>query len=294
MGHVLGAAVVGILLLGGIGAALRLLNGGGPIDYSLVRTVVLAGAAIGAVPAAYLAYRRQRNAEEQRLDGRRDAERAVDEDFRDRFVQAAEQLGDGEAATRMAGVYAMAHLADDWGESGNSGARQMCVDVLCAYLRLPYTDPDVASASRRAEREVRRTLIRVIRDHLREDKGLPSWSPLSFSFEGAHFDCGDFTGAVFEGDFVTFHGATFAGSVIHFNRAVFAGRRADFSSVRFESGTVDLRGCAFTGALMTFDDAVVGQSTVLLDRFHHGRDRVNWGPLEPLVGHQVAAPSSST
>jgi hypothetical protein len=30
-------------------------------------------------------------------------------------------------------VYALAGLADDWPEN-----RQTCVDVLCAYLRMPY------------------------------------------------------------------------------------------------------------------------------------------------------------
>ena len=34
----------------------------------------------------------------------------------------------------------MAGLADDWPEN-----RQTCVDVLCAYLRLPY-DPDPGTA----------------------------------------------------------------------------------------------------------------------------------------------------
>jgi hypothetical protein len=56
----------------------------------------------------------------------------------ERFATAAAQLGDDKpAAVRLAGVYAMAGLADDWKEN-----RQTCVDVLCAYLRIPYeSDP---------------------------------------------------------------------------------------------------------------------------------------------------------
>ena len=55
----------------------------------------------------------------------------------ERFATAAGQLGgDKPPAVRLAGVYAMAGLADDWQEN-----RQTCVDVLCAYLRLPY-EPD--------------------------------------------------------------------------------------------------------------------------------------------------------
>jgi hypothetical protein len=60
----------------------------------------------------------------------------------ERFATAAEQLGSDKPAVRPAGVYAMAGLADDWEEN-----RQTCVDVLCAYLRMPLwhartaTDP---------------------------------------------------------------------------------------------------------------------------------------------------------
>ncbi len=54
----------------------------------------------------------------------------------ERFATAAGQLGDDKRPTvRLAGVYAMAGLADDWPEN-----RQTCVDVLCGYLRMPY-DP---------------------------------------------------------------------------------------------------------------------------------------------------------
>ena len=46
-----------------------------------------------------------------------------------RFATAADKLGSETPAVRLAGVYAMAGLADDWKES-----RQTCVNVLCAYL----------------------------------------------------------------------------------------------------------------------------------------------------------------
>ena len=82
----------------------------------------------------------------------------------ERFATAAEQLGDDKPPTvRLAGVYAMAGLADDWTES-----RQTCVDVLCAYLRMPYEPgpgpdaPEVQRLAFHAAREVRHTLIRVI------------------------------------------------------------------------------------------------------------------------------------
>ncbi len=51
----------------------------------------------------------------------------------ERFATAAEQLGSDKPAVRLAGVHAMAGLADDWEEN-----RHTCIDVLCAYLRMPY------------------------------------------------------------------------------------------------------------------------------------------------------------
>ena len=51
-----------------------------------------------------------------------------------RFAAAAEQLGHERAAIRLAGVYALGRLADDWPDQ-----QQVCIDVLCGYLRLPTT-----------------------------------------------------------------------------------------------------------------------------------------------------------
>ena len=87
-----------------------------------------------------------------------------DQTLNERFATAAEQLGDDKPpAVRLAGVYAMAGLADDWEKN-----RQTCVDVLCGYLRMPtsLTPAPRLTAEKRlafeASREVRHTVIRVI------------------------------------------------------------------------------------------------------------------------------------
>jgi hypothetical protein len=84
-------------------------------------------AGIGAVVALVVATRRQRVTEVE-------SHRADQRLFTERFSTAAEQLGHDKPAVRLAGVYAMARLADDWNEQC-----QTCIDVLCAYLRMPYT-----------------------------------------------------------------------------------------------------------------------------------------------------------
>jgi hypothetical protein len=131
----------------------------------------------------------------------------------ERFATAADRLGsDKPPAVRLAGVYAMAGLADDWQEN-----RQTCVDILCAYLRLPYdSDPgdDALPADRaafRADREVRHTIVRLIVDHLLDGVDPEkSWQGLNLDFSGVAFDGGSFGDARFSGGIVRFDGASFA------------------------------------------------------------------------------------
>jgi hypothetical protein len=72
---------------------------------------------IGTLTAQYLS----RRATSKQLD-RTLAEQRT-RTLNERFATAAEQLGSDKPAVRLAGVYAMAGLADDWGEN-----QQTCVD----------------------------------------------------------------------------------------------------------------------------------------------------------------------
>jgi hypothetical protein len=124
----------------------------------------------------------------------------------------------------------MAGLADDWQDH-----RQMCVDVLCAYLRMPYEPGpgDDAPVEKRlafqASREVRHTVIRVITAHLNGTAPV-SWCGLNFDFAGAVFDGGDFRGAKFSGGTVNFVGAEFAGGTVNFSRVASWTQPPDFGS----------------------------------------------------------------
>ena len=173
----------------------------------------------------------------------RDTQKALEEQrtrtLNERFATAAGQLGgDKPPAVRLADVYAMAGLADDWPEN-----RQTCADVLCAYLRLPYApDPgNDASVQEqldfRASREVRHTVIRVIAAHL-SDGAAVSWRGLSFDFNGVVFDGGDFRGAVFSGGLAVFDGADFSSGTVRFNGAKFAGGEVFFGGAKFSGGKI--------------------------------------------------------
>ncbi|WP_344282920.1 pentapeptide repeat-containing protein [Actinomadura napierensis] len=259
-------------------------------------------AGVGALFALVMAYRRQRLAEvaddrdQQRalLDAQRavlEQERALLEQrqaqedrtrvFNERFGAASAQLGHDEPAVRLAGAYAMAGLADDW-EQG----RQTCIDVLCAFLRLPHTlspgedpaegqDPTEHAAARAtylAAREVRHTVIRIIGNHLNGHTDV-SWRGHDLDFTGAIFDGGDFRRAVFTSDAtVSFQEARFEGGTVDFGGARFEGGTTidfggtvDFGGARFEGGTVDFDNAGFEGGTVDFGGA----------RFEGGR--VNFG-----------------
>jgi membrane protein implicated in regulation of membrane protease activity len=108
-------------------------SGASDADRSLnvVKTALALATFVGAVLAGVYAYRKQKLSEG-------DARRADAEQLTGRFGKASEQLGHASPAVRLAGVYAMSSLADDW-----SDQRQLCINVLTAYLQIPYeADPD--------------------------------------------------------------------------------------------------------------------------------------------------------
>ncbi|MEV5979695.1 pentapeptide repeat-containing protein [Streptomyces sp. NPDC052114] len=211
---------------------------------------VVAGA--GALVALVVAYRRQRVDEDGAL---REATRLHTE----RFTTAVSQLGEESAAVRLGGVHALAGLADD---APTTLLRQTCIDVLCAYLRLPYTaeadlppDDTAARHAYLALREVRHTVIRLIRDRTAAgpEETHVSWRGHHFDFTGVVFDGGNFSGAVFTaGGTVDFSGATFAGGTVDFSGAVFSGGRVAFSEAEFSGGRVYFSGARFSGGRVDF------------------------------------------
>ena len=171
----------------------------------------------------------------------------------ERFDTVAGQLGsDKPPAVRLAAVYAMAALADDWQDH-----RQMCVDVLCACLRMPYEPepgenaPMEKQLAWQASREVRHTVIRVIAAHLNGTAPV-SWCGLNFDFAGVVFDGGDFSGAKFSGGTVNFAGAEFSGGTVTFAGAKFSGARVNFFLAKFSGAMVGFTGAKFAGGTVDF------------------------------------------
>ncbi|XVQ11126.1 pentapeptide repeat-containing protein [Spirillospora sp. CA-255316] len=179
----------------------------------------------------------------------------------DRVTAAVAQLGDTSPAIQLGGVHALAGLADD---APTREFRQTCIDVLCAYLRLPY-DPDPgdlqevpespeqaeARKTYRALREVRHTVIRIIGSHPREDAAV-SWKGHGFDFTDTVFDGGDSSHAHFTGGTVRFRGARFTAGMVSFADARFEGSEVNFTNARFEGGGVDFADAHFEGCKVYF------------------------------------------
>lgn len=241
--------------------------------------VVVLLAAVLAASIIVLSYRRHASTERAGFDTA--------------YAGAARQLGAQSPAERLAGVYAMAQLADR--AEPRSPTRQQCIDVLCSYLRLPYEPdrPDVASstveqvahfaAGQRREAwtvtalphdaEVRRSIIRIIRDHLQPDSS-PSWEGHELNLTGAVLDGGDFSGVRLTAGRLLLAGANFRGGWFSFDGAVFDGADVSLDGAVFDTGHVSFDDAVFNAGDVSFVDATVSGATVSF-----GRARINGGQL---------------
>jgi hypothetical protein len=241
--HVTLLLILGVVLTGGLIAAAWILFGrpsSGRDRLDVVKVVLAVVGGVGGVVALTIAYRKQRHGEVAR-------EQEKYKSFTERYVKAAEQLGHEQPSVRVAGVYAMAELADDW-----VTGRQLCIDVLCAYVRMPYKNPE------EGEREVRRTLFRVIRNHLRSEAhwSRTTWSRYRFSFEGATIDNCDLAGIhLLKDGLMTFHDARFIGYFLLTDMQLHDGAPMWFTGVKFEGSHASFKNADFRGSKVRFDRA---------------------------------------
>lgn len=186
--------------------------------------VAAAGASVGLV----VAYRRQQTAEDTHalsVDIERraatESKQSINRDrmrlFNERFTSASQQLGSDRASIRLAGVYAMAGLADDWEDQ-----RQTCIDVLCGYFRM-------SSESDGSDEEVRNAVFQVIRDHLADNTPL-RWQNVSFNFRGAQFTGQDLSDIVIDGVKFDFRNSTVTAGGLSFVRSKFLSGDLDFQN----------------------------------------------------------------
>ena len=248
-----------------------------------VRTGLAAGAGVGAAVGLMLAFRRQHHQEiATDLTDRDATERRITE----LYTKAVEQLGSDKAPVRLGGLYALERLAQDTPEH-----RQTIVNVICAYLRMPFSPTPPASkpqpeatedqgepapetetrsdgigATWQQERQVRLTAQRILAEHLRDDRAddkrstePPSprfWPEIHLDLTGATLIDFDLVGAVL---------ADARFSLATFNRfAMFTG--ATFN------GLAMFDGATFNG-LARFDYATFNGSAVFMGAIFSGAAR---------------------
>ncbi|WP_051070019.1 pentapeptide repeat-containing protein [Actinopolyspora halophila] len=166
----LGLAV--LLTVGAVTAVLLVAAFGSGSEQDKVRleAIKLAGSiavGTGGAAALVLAARKQRATElgviqqeqAQRLQERKAEQAKHDADERrvtELYTAAAQQLASEQAPVRMAGLYALSRLGQN-----NPDHRQTIVNLFCAYLRMPYTPPDVEeTSSEQEDGQVRRLGLR--------------------------------------------------------------------------------------------------------------------------------------
>jgi len=205
-----------------------------------------------------------------------DAER----ELRTRFTQAVALLSDPDKpTTRQAGVYALGALADDWINHGRLDERQVCIDVICGYLRSRW-DPKADNAD--DERRIRTAAFELIGGHLRFDSDQPSWDGAVFNISGAFIDfnvnfskmalatgrislehatiaggTSDFREARLYGGTVSFIGAKLSGGTIVFNDSRLSGGLVDFGAVELSGGEVQFFGAKLSGGTVSFFSATL-------------------------------------
>lgn len=194
--------------------------------FELIRIALIVTGGVGGIAALVVALRKQRVAEATHLIALKSEIREEQRILSERFVAAARLLGDKDsAAVRLAGVYAVASVADDW-----LAERQTCIELLCGYLRLPY-DLAVAPPS---EKHVRASIMASLADHLQGNDGR-DWSNHTFNLEGATFENERLNGLRAWGCRFILNGAKIlTGGLILSN-----GR---FNNCRFELSRVELQG----------------------------------------------------
>jgi Pentapeptide repeats (9 copies)/Pentapeptide repeats (8 copies) len=265
---VLGGVFVGLVGAGAVVALLYFYGGGTDRDrvgLDVVRTAGTLVVGAGGAILLLLTARRQRSTE-LTLEHQRQVAAAAERDAAEQrvtelYTHAVDQLGNDKAPVRLGGLHALERLAQN-----NPDQRQTIVDVICAYLRMPYTPPedtppaDDAPAeaharyeNRRQELQVRLTAQRILAAHFQPDAADAFWDEIveldlseahlyRLDLSGCHIQNAQFDRAQFSG-YAGFNRARFSGDVV-FNGAQFSGD-AWFGGARF-SGNVEFDGARFS------------------------------------------------
>ncbi|MGH3754653.1 MAG: pentapeptide repeat-containing protein [Pseudonocardiaceae bacterium] len=224
------------------------------MELDAVRTAGALMAGAGGAIALFLAARRQRSTE-MTLEHQREVAEATERDATEQritelYSRAVDQLGSEKAPVRLGGLHALERLAQN-----NPAQRQTIVDVICSYLRMPFTPPDNQAPSddapmdthnryeqRRQELQVRLTAQRILAAHLNPEAPAVFWADIDLNLTEAHLHQFNLSACHIRS--ALFERATFAGGA-EFRQAKFA-NDAFFDEAKF-TGYAGFKGVEFIG-----------------------------------------------
>ncbi|MFG1796668.1 pentapeptide repeat-containing protein [Nocardia sp. NPDC049149] len=171
---------------GGAGFGAAVLAGVSPTFGQPLATLLGGAGVLAAGTLAYLNGQHSRaqteahhkaDMERERERHREDSRHTKESVLRDRYTAVTAQIAHESAAIRQAGVYALTALADDWHASDEDDERQVCINLLQWYLRVPIPEGDDPDKPDLSEREIRQTIVAI----LTERRRLPAEHPKSWA-----------------------------------------------------------------------------------------------------------------
>ncbi|WP_407727657.1 pentapeptide repeat-containing protein (plasmid) [Rhodococcoides fascians] len=210
------------------------------------------------------------------------------QELRRRFVTTTAQFADPSPEVRLAGVYALEALTNDWIDRKSTTDAQTCINYLCGYLTRPYNPPtrdphlrqtvvtpDIGTHVQRTylhphdDLNVRQAITRTIAKHL-QPGNRHTWSDYDYDLTGAYFRDATFSGCHFRGK-TNLTATHFDGDHTSFDSAEFHSERTDFRFAQFRSKSASFDDAKFYGGLATFGNAQFHGGTSFDDAQFHCR-----------------------
>ncbi len=260
------------------------------VQLDAIRTASAITVIVGGAVALLLVGRRQQSTE-QTLAHQREVAQATERDAAEQritelYTRAVDQLGAKDAPVRLGGLHALERVAQS-----NPTQRQTMVDVICAYLRMPYTLPDNPAPGedapedahnryeqRRQELQVRLTAQRILTAHLNPDAAEVYWAEIDLNLTEAHLHQLDLTACHLRN--AQFNGATFTGNDALFCGTEFTGnaefRGAEFTGNAVFDGATFVESAMFDGAMFTGGDARFSGTTFAGHAWFRGTTFATW------------------
>lgn len=209
--------------------------------------------------------------DEWEVERRRDIER----ELRTRFVTTVDMFTSTSSIKRTAAFFAMGALADDWDAHGRADESQVCIDVLCAYLRRPLPEElDPARLEVEAERSAG---FDVLAKHL---SGSParSWGSRKINLEGIEIT-----------QTLQIEKMLIDGGSVSFAQAVLSSTaRLRLPGARISNGSLHLNGAQLAGAaVIDLEECVISDGSLV----SLARARIGGGASVSFYGANVSGNS---